>query len=162
MAQVERATSKAGKQYLKSSLITDGEDFINLGENCSIGNNLALGNTLVMPLYEPADLLELLQIATKGQKGIKFGQIIDGDYPSDTRNAFITFVDRQFFISGTSGVPANESIVGVIKANTELRLLTGNLSVNGETGLTATQTFKDAAGVNKTMTITNGIITGIS
>lgn len=29
-------------------------------------------------------------------------------------------------------------------------------------GLTTTQTFKDASGVNKTMTITNGRITAIS
>lgn len=38
---------------------------------------------------------------------------------------------------------------------------TGDLRINGQQGLTTTQVFKDGAGANKTMTITEGIITSI-
>jgi hypothetical protein len=55
--------------------------------------------------------------------------------------------------NGTISISANED---------NISLTCGDLKINDETGLTVTQTFKDAAGVNKTMTITNGIITGIS
>lgn len=133
-----------------------------IGEDATIGNNVELGNNLIMPLYEPKTITEYVQILNQGSKGIKFGNKKDSDYTGNVRNGYITVVDGQFLINGTSGDPNTEYVILALKGNKEIRITTELLRMNGQVGLNTTQVFKDGAGTNRTMTITNGIITGIS
>jgi hypothetical protein len=155
MAQVQRATSKEGKEYLTSTPVANEDEEIKL------------------KIHLPKTITELTNITSKGQKGIRFGENID------PAGAFITCVDLQYLTYGTEDVKQNEAIRMSIRATNQMvissngtisisanedniSLTCGDLKINDETGVTVTQTFKDAAGVNKTMTITNGIITDIS
>ena len=150
---------------------------ITIGNNAVIGNDATLGDTFIMPLYVAMDETEYAAIL-KGEKGILFGNHPITDYPDNWRNGYITVVDRQYLDSGTIDNPENEFIMMKIKSNgviginsydvslatdRYLGFLVGDkLIINGKIGLTKNQTFKDGAGVTKTMEITHGIITNIT
>lgn len=88
--------------------------------------NITIGESLNMPVYVPLTIQELLQIAGRGSKGIRFGKEYNSVMPS-----FITVTDRQYLFYGTTDNVANQSISMTIRANTSIELQSESLTVTG-------------------------------
>jgi hypothetical protein len=88
--------------------------------------NITIGESLNMPVYVPMTIQELLQIAGRGSKGIRFGKEYNSVMPS-----FITVTDRQYLFHGTTDNLANQSISMTIRANTSIELQSESLTVTG-------------------------------
>lgn len=106
------------------------------GGNINTGYDATIGQSLNMPVYVPTGTTDRLNILNNGSKGLRYGI-------ATNKNAFITVVDNQYILSGTTGVAANEALQTRIYSNQSLEIYSaGEIRLGGY----STATYKITIG----------------
>lgn len=118
---------------------TDGSITVNNGTfkgSIDTALDIKIGQSLNMPVYVPTGYTDRINILNSGSKGTRYGI-------ATNKNAFITVVDNQYILSGTTGIEANEALQMRIYSNQSLEIYSeGEIRLGGY----STTTYKITIG----------------